>query len=502
MTQLRRPNAHNVFPAIPPVEAKQGEQTGLACWMQRVLDQIDRVGTNLEADPVHDLRVALRRCRSLADGMRLIDPSPAWKHMKREGTKLFRALGQLRDSQVMTEWIEKLAAPDDLVGKALAANTAACEGELKRAALADLQEFNRKRWIGWSDLLPKREIKLRLGNDVFRHMALERWTEARSLQEQALRNRSRVSYHRLRIGLKRLRYTIENFLPELHQAWIRDLKELQDLLGEVHDLDVVWATANHIRAFPDKDVRSRWGSIISSERTKRLEKYRAKMVGRDSLWYVWRKELPHGSEIEGAAMARLKIWASLLDPEFPHAQRVARVALQIYDGLEKNGLMPRGRDQDLRAILHVAGLLHGVGRSKRTRQYHKSSARMLRKLRPPLGWNAKDLHFAGLISRYHRGPLPSLEQWEYRKLGAGQRKKAELLAGILRLAEALDAERNGTVTRIRVENDNGYLSVVANGYVSNSPGAERVARARHLLEIVYGQPVIVRGEPVKMKPAP
>ncbi len=56
-----------------------------------------------------------------------------------------------------------------------------------------------------------------------------------------LRNRSAVAYHQLRIGIKRFRYTVENFLPERHQQWSRDLRDLQDALGEVHDFDVLWA---------------------------------------------------------------------------------------------------------------------------------------------------------------------------------------------------------------------------------------------------------------------
>ena len=72
----------------------------------------------------------------------------------------------------------------------------------------------------------------------------------------------------LRIGLKRFRYIVENFLPEQHAAWSDDLKELQDLLGEVHDLDVLWATALQVNAFPDAESRSKWHSRIIEERTQ------------------------------------------------------------------------------------------------------------------------------------------------------------------------------------------------------------------------------------------
>ena len=57
---------------------------------------------------MHDLRVALRRCRSMADGMMAMDPDKDWKAMKKAGKRLFQRLGTLRDVQIMMEWIEKL----------------------------------------------------------------------------------------------------------------------------------------------------------------------------------------------------------------------------------------------------------------------------------------------------------------------------------------------------------------------------------------------------------
>ena len=75
--------------------------TGLRYWMLRVLEECDRAGAAFGADPVHDLRVALRRCRSMADGMMAMDPEPDWKAMKKAGKRLFQSLGELRDVQIM-----------------------------------------------------------------------------------------------------------------------------------------------------------------------------------------------------------------------------------------------------------------------------------------------------------------------------------------------------------------------------------------------------------------
>lgn len=470
---------------------KPRDKAGLAHWMAQVLEECDRAALDFAADPVHDLRVALRRCRSMADGWIAIDPSPAWKDMKRAGRKLFRALGELRDVQVMTEWIEKLAEADDAAGIALAAYAGSRERELKQEALVALQAFDRKAWARWAEALPARAARVKLGSPIFLHMALERWLEARQLHSQALRNRTQASWHRLRIGIKRLRYTVENFLPELHDAWIGDLKQIQNWLGEVHDLDVLWETATTKQVFLDEAVRERWRARIEEERNKRIEKYRAKMVGRDALWQLWRGQLPKGEDIRRAALERLKLWASLCDPDFAHARRVAGHALRIFDGLAENQEF-RDDGKQSRTVLQIAALMHEVGHLKGSKKHHKTGARMMAKLTAPVGVGKSELSQAAIVARYHRGALPQKKHRAFAKLPMREQKKVMLLAGILRLACALDWDHRGLVRQVLLERQNGQLVIRAAGYTPLSPMGERVARARHLLEVATLQPVLVR----------
>ena len=74
---------------------------------------------------------------------------------------------------------------------------------------------------------------------MFQRLALTRLNEAAELYQRARKGRSRIAWHRLRIGLKGFRYTLENFMPQRYQPWSEDLKRIQDLLGEVHDMDVL-----------------------------------------------------------------------------------------------------------------------------------------------------------------------------------------------------------------------------------------------------------------------
>jgi exopolyphosphatase/guanosine-5'-triphosphate,3'-diphosphate pyrophosphatase len=464
--------------------------------MERVLEECDRAAVGFEADPVHDLRVALRRCRSLADGLMAMDPHPSWKGMKKAGRKLFRALGELRDMQVMQEWIEKLGDPADPVAVKLLNHVHAREAECKHLALKDLNQFDGKRWRQWSRSLPGRAARLRPGNVVYLHLALEKWTAAYDLHKRAIRTRSQVALHELRIGIKRFRYTVENFLPDQHARWGKDLKELQDLLGEVHDLDVLWATAIGIMAFPDVESRSRWREKVNRERSRRIERYREMMIGKESLWRVWRAELPAGPGLRAAALSRLRVWASYQDPDFPHAQRVAQMSLRLYDGLRRNGLIGQAAEHDSRDVLQAAALIHDVGRAKRNQNHQKKSLRMILRMALPLGWSARELELAAVVARYHRGALPQPRGRNMQRLELPDRRIALELAGVLRLANALDPHNgtppHGTTSRLEVEGRDGVVIVHSAGYSPLDRVAEDVAAARHLLETVLRRPVLVR----------
>jgi len=474
-----------------PIPAKPKPKLGLRAWMERVLLECDRAAAGFEADPVHDLRVALRRCRSLADGMMALDPDSSWKDMKKAGKKLFQSLGELRDMHVMQGWIEKLGDSGDPVVVKLLDHVHMREAASKQAAMHQLSQFDRKQWRQWSKSLPRRAARVRQGSLVFRHLALEKWTDAYELHKHALRTRSQIAWHALRIGIKRFRYTVENFLPSQHAAWGDDLKELQDLLGEVHDFDVLWATAIQVGAFPDAETRARWREKLNKERTQRIGRYREKMVGKQSLWRVWRAELPDGEQLRAAAISRLGTWASYLDPDFAHARRVAQLSLSLHDGLQRAGLMNGTAEHDSRAVLQAAALLHDVGKVKGNKSHEKASFRLIRKLSRPLGWSARELELAAALARYHRGALPRMRAKSLQTLEFQDRRAAVQLAGILRLANAMDTLK-GSAPHLQVSLDDRTVVVHAAGYSALDRSAEEIAGARHLLETVLRRPVLVR----------
>src|ERR1700676_3135370 len=83
--------------------------------MDKVRAELDKVRSNPDPDNVHDLRVAIRRCRSVALVFEEVDPDPAWPEMRETTKKLFRALGAMRDAHVMEDWVKKLVLASDPV---------------------------------------------------------------------------------------------------------------------------------------------------------------------------------------------------------------------------------------------------------------------------------------------------------------------------------------------------------------------------------------------------
>ena len=473
----------SVTPEIP------SQRVGLGYWAQRVLEECDKVSHNFDADPVHDLRVALRRCRSMADGFIPIDPDPEWKELKKLGKMLFSRLGELRDVQIMMEWANHLGRPEDAVTQALLRSFSEKEQQLKDSAREALRGFDRKHWDSLARRLEKQTRRLPIEGVVFQHLAVERWEEAHQLHRRALRNRSQIAFHQLRIGLKRFRYTVENFLPKRHERWGKDLRELKDLLGEMHDLDVLSGVLRS-RSDVTSQQRLQWQEKIREERLKRLTRYRQKMVGKESLWPLWRADLPIGNQLERAALARLRIWASFLDPDTKHSQVVTQLCLQLYDGMVCEKLLRA--TQTSRRILEAAALLHDVGRAKSKQGHHKESYRLIRQLVPPLGWTLHELRAVATVARYHCGALPNTRQESLAQIPSSRRASVIRLAGVLRLANGFDLSHDQKVRKLHVERHDGILVVKAEGYEELGPTSERIAAARYLLETACGTPIVVR----------
>ena len=59
------------------------KRIGLDDWMSRVAELAGKVQDGWDVDDIHDLRTAMRRCRSMAESLSEVNPDPGWRKLKK-----------------------------------------------------------------------------------------------------------------------------------------------------------------------------------------------------------------------------------------------------------------------------------------------------------------------------------------------------------------------------------------------------------------------------------
>lgn len=152
--------------------------------------------------------------------------------------------------------------------------------------------------------------------------------------------------------------------------------------------------------------------------------------GGDAFWHL--------SDIRRESVLRI---AESYEEERPHVQQVTELALQLFDALvdlHRFGLYERD-------VLEAAGMLHNVGRFISRGAHHKHSYYVIRSSDRLLGFNEREVELIALVARYQRKALPRVGHGEFEALNVADRARVQLLAGILRIAIALDRTRSGAV---------------------------------------------------------
>ena len=184
----------------------------------------------IPAEPVHDMRVASRRLRAalrLLGNARLRNLEPAVKELQ-------DALGAVRDVQLQIAWLARRS------GKLAAQRRQVLPGAgaaLRRA----LDDWLSRTATGIATAIPRLDRSGRLGGPRIRRALRKRLAAVEKRLRAALENPDALTAHRLRIGVKKLRYFSELAEPALPGACgelLEELELMQERLGELHDADV------------------------------------------------------------------------------------------------------------------------------------------------------------------------------------------------------------------------------------------------------------------------
>jgi CHAD domain-containing protein len=203
-----------------------------------------------DGDAVHDLRVALRRTRTVLEvARRVLGRYPA-DEVRRAFRDLQRATGALRDEEVLREIVGSLGSSRaDVRGwlEARARRERRLRGALARAIRGGSLQQGRMLLEALLAFRIKPSRNRRLAKFARRSVeaaqrGLEQHRSARLDDPQAL--------HRLRIAYKRLRYTLEIFaeaLPGHMAAVAQAAARFQARLGDLHDVDMAMGCVRRAR---------------------------------------------------------------------------------------------------------------------------------------------------------------------------------------------------------------------------------------------------------------
>ena len=485
--------------------------------MERVLRELETVRKDPAPDPVHDLRVAIRRCRSVGAVFQEIDPDPAWAEMRRVPRKLFRRLGVLRDAQVMDDWVKHLAPEGDTLRPKLHTHFTENDAELRDNALRSVEKFD----IKSPGLASKKNSAAALAS-FLRRASPRNASPSSASTKPATSTPARsaptipTTWHELRIGIKRFRYTVENLLPNHYVLWSKNLKRLQDLLGDVHDLDVlaeflkIVVAKNTSNDEPAQhkltDAHHVWQEIIHRERTERVETYRQLTLGKTSLWNDWRHGLPQGKRLALASMARLRATARATDSRPHRTAKISRFAITLFDALRRAHAAPAFGEQNMRRVMRAAARLHRVGGVRHANPARKSTRkaarRFLRELPMPPSWTYEEWDLLGWAVRFHRGPEPRPDRGTFATLSDEQQKNIQAIAGVLRLARAFRKCGLDTCDGLRAEKTPEAVVLHVPGLTDSVENAARLAAAKHLLDTYIGKPLLLKRAPQRAAQPP
>ena len=216
-----------------------------------------------QGDPthLHQARVATRRLR---EALPLVAPNGRRRKLERHVRRLTRALGPVRELDVALDMLERLSGLDQAPRGAIARLRQVVREERRRMHLEMCERVARVD----IDKLKRRAVRAaaraaRAGRDPQRVADAQLRAARRAVRlRQAIETAAGLylpdRLHQVRIAVKKLRYALE-VCRELRgsraTARLRTLKEAQDLLGAMHDHEVLIARVRGVQGSRAPNLR-------------------------------------------------------------------------------------------------------------------------------------------------------------------------------------------------------------------------------------------------------
>jgi CHAD domain-containing protein len=214
---------------------------------------------------LHQARVATRRLR---EALPLVGAGKAGRRLERVARALTGVLGTVRELDVALLMLDELARTKGAPSAAVACLRRAIgdeRGALQRVTTKRIDQCD-------MDRLQRKALQALERRSDRRAHPVDRQAQVAAARRRAARRAARLEamvdaagamylpdrLHQVRIAVKKLRYALEiarDLSGSRAEARIRSLKRVQDLLGRMHDLEVLIARTRGLQAAAVRDLQ-------------------------------------------------------------------------------------------------------------------------------------------------------------------------------------------------------------------------------------------------------
>lgn len=480
--------------------------------------EINGVKTSRDIEYIHRMRVASRRLRAALPLFRTCFSEKQFVTWMRELTRITRALGEARETDVQIAFLRKVQKKNDtgpkqgrpqepcgispeyeairfllaalvkkriLLQKRVHASLAGLE---KSGVTASMNEEFSARLAGFRAARKRPSLhaipfaaSIRISRRLSRLLSYDSWVH----HPEAV-----AEHHAARIAAKKLRYTMEvyghlyrNGLKKPHAR----VKKVQEILGDIHDCDVWIDHVSRIllrertllrssRKAERPDTRTLAGLriFIKKREGERKQRYHQfvrfwESLSRTGLWEELimtldtgrrKRVIPPAPRSDEETMDTVRALSDLSPDTAQHSRHVTKLALQFFDSLQSlHGLTPRDR-----VLFEYAGLLHDIGwKGGRAGHSKRGAFQVFTDETLPLDIQERCIICQVIAS--HRGRDDPAALPYFSLLSAENRKRGLMLTALFRIADGLDVLHTGSVHEVHciIVADNVFIEVTGTG---------------------------------------
>ncbi len=177
-------------------------------------------------------------------------------------------------------------------------------------------------------------------------------------------------------------------------------------------------------------------------------------------------------------LAGARGFARRLDYDQTHAEHVRELSVMLFDQLQPLHHL----SSQARVLLEAGALLHDIGHRVSHRGHHKHGEYLVLNGDIP-GLAGRDRGIVAALVRYHnRKGEPSENHQAYSELSNADKRTARRLAGILRVAEALDHSHRQHAREIRASFQRGAVGLQVSAHGEAAGDLRNAAKSAELFE--------------------